>query len=874
MGGSGGVGGLGGNGGRGGNGAQIVIHTNDPSVLMLIDVDVSGGKGGTSGPHGLSGEGGDGGEGGEGGNPGYWMADVVKVGPKGMAITSKEKVFERSGRRGKRGKRGKSGKVQKAKPTRPGKDGEAGKVSFCLYNSGGLVESAGTPYHLMLPKRLAKTLVPVSYLDPTATATSNTSLFLYGGLLKYGPLSPVNIGGLTCPTSEMEGFLIVPGSGSGTGAGGRDVVSTTQVQFPPIPRSQLTSYGELPPGEAKSLEITVPDLTAECFATSRNRNSFDCAAWPWPSLAHQLPPVTGLFSVRLTVEDVPFTGSYEAGEMISSKQFPVTIDYPLKLLPSPAPVPGTSPNTVTTLFQAPAHICVGDTQQHDVAFLLANKLTNTAFTAESLSRYKCVLRVAGFRCRPTLSGSLIARSTAHPQEPRHGNYLLDSYELPLPLLPSGGQNRLAVQLSLSSSSSPTVTATAPSAPLPPPPLGSMIFIRPELYYDSVLLETFPPSLTRVIPDPLPTTAQQQSVTSLDILIFTHALLGVEDYSLLQRLFALLDARVHFVDCSFYPSSSVPLAAWERFKGKATILWLPRPENLHSLPSADLQAHLECGGSLICSLASSFRWNKKPTIPPEKPTRRCVMVPPDLFQLTELAQTESLETVTGNKQRIRGKVFPSLVLCLLSSMSSQDKLQYFLQHRSVCDTVLITDTVLENHSVIPGGCLPCFSSAPKILPLESSPLSLRDCLFAALRTDIEIDLHFYPKHGNNSLCYCLQELLLFASSPPALAAADYQGYLHAILLSAHITDSELHNGGAHQKNWKVLKAEVVKLLKKSLVSSKASAVDPLSSAQRIGAVEIITARVSTIARQHRLNDKAAFAFNASPAPAAGGAGSPK
>jgi hypothetical protein len=207
------------------------------------------------------------------------------------------------------------------------------------------------------------------------------------------------------------------------------------------------------------------------------------------------------------------------------------------------------------------------------------------------------------------------------------------------------------------------------------------------------------------------------------------------------------------------------------------------------------------------------------------------------------------------------------------MSPQDKLLFFLRHRPALD-LLLGETVLENHSVTPPSCacLPCCSSVPKIVPMESSPLTLRDCLFTALRTDIEIDLHFYPKHGNNTQCHALQELILFVSAAPANGStADHQGYLHAVLIASHITDTELHSGGtAHQKSWKALRAEVVKILKRSLVASKTSAVDPLSYAQRIGGIEILHAKVTSIARPHRLNDKAVFAFAAPPSASPPGA----
>jgi hypothetical protein len=887
MGGSGGIGGLGGNGGRGGNGAQVVIHTNDPSVLMLIDIDVSGGKGGSSGPHGKSGEGGDGGEGGEGGNPGSWMADVVKVGEKGMAITSKEKVLERPGRRGKRGKRGKTGKVQKAKPTKPGKDGEAGKVSFCIYGASGLKESAGTPYHLMLPKRLSRSLLPISFLNSNHTTdTSNTSLFLYGGILRYGPLSPVNIGGLTCPPSEMEGLLSV------TVAGKTEIVTSSQVTFPSIPKSHFTSYGELKPEEAKFISITLPNLNSNCY--QRSSPTFDCNLWPWPATSFQLPPNKALFKIQLTVEDVPFTGTYEDGEMVATKEFPILIDYPIKFSPLSS-VGGTSgagtsggvtsgggtsggvtsgggtSGGVTsgggTSFQGPAFICVGDTQV--ISFSITNKLSNTKLDKEALTSYKCLLRVTGYQFRPNLTSSFITSAqeiasmgtgTCTPSE-----FLTNSYEMPLHLhlIESGGQLTLSANLTLPTKESNSVNDSKNLTQI-----GSKICIRPELYHESILLEALPPTTIRVVPDPLSVTVTDE-VTSRDLLIFVSTLLTVEDYLLIRKYVATIGFRVHFLDCQYW--STPPLATangtinplvWEKFKGKGTILWFPTQENLNCIANADLQTHLECGGSLLCSMNSSFRWNKATATPPEKPTRRCVMVPVESFQLHNLAKTDAIVEVTGSKKKIQGTILPFLTMCLLSSLSPQDKLHFFLRNRKECE-VILGESIIENQNIIPPSscsCLPCFSSTPKIVPIDSTPLTLQDCLFASLRTDIEIDLQFYPKHGNNNLCYAIQEIILFLTSPSATSSAEYQGYLHAILLSSQVNNELLNHGGVHKKNWKMMKTEIKKILKSSLVASRASTVNFISYAQRLNGIDIISnGKTSTIARSYRFNEKVAYAF---------------
>ena len=51
-----------GRGGQGAQGARVVVHTNFPEVLSVVEVDVSGGKAGTNGDAGLVGTGGTAGE--------------------------------------------------------------------------------------------------------------------------------------------------------------------------------------------------------------------------------------------------------------------------------------------------------------------------------------------------------------------------------------------------------------------------------------------------------------------------------------------------------------------------------------------------------------------------------------------------------------------------------------------------------------------------------------------------------------------------------------------------------------------------------------------------------------------------------------------
>lgn len=530
--------------------------------------------------------------------------------------------------------------------------------------------------------------------------------------------------------------------------------------------------------------------------------------------------------------------------MVATKEFPILIDYLIKF---------TTQSSATSSLQCPAFICVGDTQPHVVSFSLSNKLSNTNLDKDILGSYKCVLRVSGYRFRPSIASSLI---TTVQEIPPAGaaQYLTTSYEIPLQSIESGGQLNLSANLTLSASDQRNSI-----------PIGSKVFIRPELYHQSILLEALPPTTVRVVPDSL---SIVDEVTFKDVLIFANSLLTVEDYLLIRQYIATLGFRVHFLDCQYW--STPPVATtngtinslvWEKFKGKATILWLPTQENMNCLPNADLQAHLECGGSLICTINSTFRWSKQNATPPEKPTRRCVLVP-ESFQLHNLTETDSVVD-SGSKKKIQGKILPLLAMCILSTLSLHDKLRFFIQNRRECD-VILGETMIENQNIIPPscGCLPCFSSAPKIVPIDSSPLTIQDCLCASLRTDVEIDLQFYPKHGNNNLCYAIQEIILFTSQNTlsnASNAAEINGFLHAILISSQVDNEVQHDGGTHRKNWKTLKTEIKKILKNSLVASKVSSVNPQSYARRLSGIEIISTGTNAVTRPYRFNDKVAYAF---------------
>lgn len=247
-----------GNGGNGANGCRVVIHTNDPSVLALIEVDVSAGEGGAPGTHGKPGQGGNPGQGGPGG-----PAGTITAGPQGEQIASRS---SKPGRKGKAGKKGKNGRPAPTKQSKGGIAGSPGSVSFCIYNETGMCESGGTPFRVLFNKKDIHKLYPMP-VNFGVVAKAPDEIVIFGQQLQFGPVLPINVGSISAPTSEIMCFLMIHG---------KNAASTLQsAPFPRIPAENKTRYGELPPNAAQSVILTVPKLSATGFALDQD-------VWPLP----------------------------------------------------------------------------------------------------------------------------------------------------------------------------------------------------------------------------------------------------------------------------------------------------------------------------------------------------------------------------------------------------------------------------------------------------------------------------------------------------------------------------------------------------------------------------------------------------------------
>lgn len=838
-GGVGGLGGVGGDGGSGGRGAKVVIHTDDPAILRLVEVNVSGGKGGLGGSHGVAGVGGLGGPGGLPGRAGSYARSVIKVNEKGKPYTATETVSERNGKRGKAGKIGKKGKNKRLKPSRSGKDGEFGQVSFCIYGKEGLKESGGTPFRLMFPKRQIKNLLPLSLpfgippVLPTEgkpTPTTNTSVYLYGGKLTFGPVSPINIGGLICPESELVGAMCF-------GPNNAVVIASTQVTFPEIPAAQSTTYGELSVDKQKVLEVVLPHMEAPCFSYQ----PINPLAFPWDMHAKPFSVTyDAVFRICMSVDEVEFVGNAEVdGDLICAKEYPVSIGVPLEMYSSPF-------DSVLKRLTVLPSVVLGDSNHFTLSYAIRNKLL-----AETVScvdnAFKCILRVVspGFQMHVVTDSGTLHQTSSHVNE-----YTMDTYEFTLGDVAPGGVVNMQYGLQLPS--------TGPS-------LGHMVYVRSELYSKGKLVECSPPSTIRIVP-PVPQPPAAVSVT--DILFVTNSNMAVRDYKLLTALCTCMGMRAHFLDCEHVYSTSkagalqtpggngVHLSLWEKFKGRCTLVWLPATSNqAAAIPRADLQNHLDSGGSLVCNARVQFRYARPVTDAPEAGSKRCVITA-DAFQLS-LGNDEM--AVQG---KVSGTVLSTLAMNIIAAMSTIQKLEFMHTHGNYLN-VTLGDFKIQNFSYVPKGCCSCFSQ-PKIMPSQDTPFNLRDCLTAAITADLKIDMYFYEKHTINDKCYAMNHIVQFAKGEIMKAArnsalTEVACAIAVCLVINGVTKADTPFSEAAMKRWSALRKVLLRISKKCAALSRTQWEGQKS---RVLLVSAIGNKHFPPNRAHKLNENSYMAFDVS------------
>ena len=840
------MGGLGGDGGNGGRGSHVVIHTDDPAMLRLVEVNVSGGRGGTGGGHGLPGVGGLGGPGGMGGKGGVYAKPCLKVDDRGKVYSSQVDVVCADGKMGKYGKMGKAGKRRTGKPSRNGKDGEYGTVSFCIYNEQGLCESGGTPYRLMFPRKQMRVLKPLSLPFRASTppigshGNVNSTLFLYGGKLRFGPVAPMNVGGLSCPTSQLCARLLF-------GADYSSVISSKLLTFPPIPAAQSTNYGELPVSQHQEIELMIPGMMDACFG----HKQIDPSVWPWQeSTAPFNVRISAVFRIHMEMESIPFSGNPDLdGDLVCTRDYEVTVDVPLELV--------SSPTVPLKNVEGPASIALGDTAPHTFSFGVRNKLPMDTITEEG-NPHKCVLRVVASGFKPTVTSS--NDSMVEQSFPSVEGHQLNAYELAVNDIAPDGCQMFSFDLHVKEGLGPE--------------LGALVHIRSELYNSEGIVECSPAKTIRVAPAAPQTRGE---VTTKDVLFISNATMTPPDFQLLTLLCTALGMRAHFLDCQHDytlhskvdgppagrgvdgTAHTVSAALWKQFQGKCTLVWLPAStDHAGAIPQTDLQQHLDQGGSLICSARVPFAWARSLTAAPDLVSRRFV-VTSNAISLGHMSDTEQVTST-----HIKGVFLSTLVMNIVLTMSTTQKLEY-IQTAGKSLGLFLGDTSVQNFFIAEAGLCSCFSK-PKIAPVGDTVFNVRDCVAAALRNDISIDAFYFDKYCSVDSCFALQAVVKFFRDKIATAVSkadvvDVACIISSALVVTGVNDKNRFSGPALKK-WKRLGKDLVEVQKKcTTVGSRSFYTGGVKSfAARLHLLSPVGEdKYSTTRRHHRLNDQTVMGF---------------
>lgn len=710
-------------------------------------IDVSEGSGGKAGTHGTSGGGGNSGSSGSPGAAGSWYEYIGA----GQTMQSVERRG-RPGRGGKVGKKGKAGKPPTSKPSKNGLDGEAGKVSICIYDNTGLIESSGTPYRVVLNKKELARLNPKPIIYGALT-TAAADPFVYGQEIEFGPALPINIGGLASPDSTLVAtlFLNFP----------TQKFSRTTVPFPSIPGEKDTRYGELSPSATQTVKLAVPKLKHSGYFLDEN-------FWPWPSGAAFTPVAAAKFVAEFAVDGITMRKSKEDGENLGYKEFPVTVDIPFEI--------------VSQAVRHPPSIAMHSINQKGsevtISFTLRNKLK-----CAKLNSADCTfcLRIAAMRFRPDLSGTMVEVRQLPAVASENGFLKVKATGFLNDLSPQGTQQ---VNFTLRLPTNGHENLVEP---------GAQIVVRAELLHEEYMASFTTPSIIRVAP-PLPVAG---GASPFDVLVFSNYSMVIEDYRILVQLFNSVGMRVFFLDCDHFrdtTSGRLPRALWQEQFGKSTLLWLPpTPAAAAMVPDEDLFAHVQAGGGLIYGAAATFRW-MNPTTVRSALARKAVKVEGPAASLNHLRT----DGVLGDKS-VKGLGVSALLAATMCALTAAQKLKYLHQKNLVLSTTTVGDLAMNTYTSQPDtGC--CSSGKMKVVPLARSPCTLLDLLLVSLRTEFSIDLKLFASSMSFSECVALDALVSFCGehlrgqvngNGNGLAAVARD--ISAAANAAHLFDEKLFTG---------------------------------------------------------------------------------
>jgi hypothetical protein len=802
-GGGGGNGGLAGNGGNGANGCKVVIHTNDPSVLALFEVDVSAGEGGAPGSHGRPGQGGTGGAGGLPGRGGTYSEH------RSQALVATKQA--KPGHKGKPGKKGKNGRPPPSKQSKSGTSGSAGSVSFCVYSEAGMTESGGTPFRVLFNKKDLSKLAPLA-INFAVPSTSPQEVFVYGQQLVYGPVLPINVGSISAPRSELLGFLVMHA---------RHVLSTLcSAPFPRIPAENKTRYGELPPSAAQTLSMSVPKLHETGFALE--------AADGWPLSSQWSAPTAcqATFRTLLSVDGIMQKYCAADGDNVSSKEYSITIDVPALLTPDQAGSGVLAPRSVllsskkATSFQA--------------QFVLKSRLRHTPLDPQLC---QVALLAAGSRVAPRLSlaapDAAPLTVTTLPASASSGGYERVKALCNAPAVPPDASQTISFAVAL-----PEQAAGARYEP------GGSLVLRAELYFEQALVQHTPARSIRLCAAWPP----DSPASPTDLLVLVDESFGSEDYGLLSSAACALGLKACFLDYQHFAGESssgrLQPEVWAPQRGKATVLWLPTHPMLEQLvPKEDLAAHAEAGGCLLHGAASSFALGAE---------RSKMLTGTHAFRrVVEVALPKGMgDLKLGlllDQTQLAGAGFVALVLALIASFPTERKLQYLLDKGETLGKLLVGGMQADDYQAViePAGCCGCANKAAQaqVVPIRKTAVTLRDVLIAALRTDLMVDKQVFCLESALAHCVALESLLQFTdrhvfsakskTRGVALLARDVSAVLHA---SNVLDESSLAGGARVIFAAMALRLRVVAMRCDSIASD--FQLDPKGMAQRTLDVDVV------------------------------------
>lgn len=775
--------GIGGNGGNGASGGRVVIHTNDPSLLVLLEVNAAAGDGGKPGEHGKPGHGGTGGEGGKGGAKATWSERQGN----GDNVYYKT-CAGKEGREGKKGKNGKAGKNAPSRPSKAGRGGETGSVSFCLYDDSGLSESSGTPYRIVLTKNQLSKLRPVSRVEDVI-CNRQEDKFIYGQEILYGPALPENIGGLECPMFFINGTIHLNHTTPHS--------NTIKLPYPPIPAGTDTRNGTLPSTAAQQIALRIPTLAEskyECTGVS---------AWPWPQSNGKTPEAQARFNVAFEVGGILMRQSEYDGNNSCGKDYTVDVDIPIGFV-------SKNEKVVT----APVSLSMSDTNDVDIGFTIMNKLS---IPVEKMSAYRCGVHVTALKFRPTLRPALevgtyeVLSPEAVPEEQGFLRRTITQevlslkkeeqvdYNLKLKLPPQDAQNTV----------------------IP----GARIHLRGEiLCEDKVVTYTVPTSI-RVAP-PLPSVP---AATEDDLLIFTYADMHVDDFLAIEKVCKLLAFRVHYIDTDHFlneKTNAVNTDLWASLKGKATVLWAPGNANqISRVPLQDLLTHAQAGAPIISGDASVFGVNAS-NFKYATAGRKCIKAD-SAVQLLGL----KFGLVVDDTKIAGNKVMPFLT-ALLGSMSAERKLKFLLNDPTHGSRTVGTLMLDSYQTFATSGCCGCGGDS-KVSPVIQKPLTLHDLVLTSIRHDLSLDIQMHATCGLQDQSPAYKGVLAFATAnvlhkSPSPKVAQLAADVCAVLNASGITD----------KKCPVRRAELALMANQCQTVASAGQKDPMGLVERVKDCDVI------------------------------------